>query len=151
MSITPPRAPPDTLTITQLCRQVGATQRALRFYEEKGLLSPERRNRARLYSRRDQVRLRLILRGRRIGFTLEEIRQLLETYDKGGRAAQLVRALPLFKERLAALELKRREIDDALEALTRASESLLVRLGATIARPARDGPPRCDVPPRASC
>ncbi len=130
MSTTPPRAPSHTLTITQLCRQVGATHRALRFYEEKGLLSPERSNRARLYSHRDQARLRLIMRGRRIGFTLEEIRELFESYDKGGRAAQLVRALPLFQARLAALESKRKEIDDALEALTRASERLLVKLGA---------------------
>jgi DNA-binding transcriptional MerR regulator len=136
MSITLPRAPSDALTITQLCRQSGATQRALRFYEEKGLLSPERSNRARLYSPRDQTRLRLILGGRRIGFTLEEIRELFETYDKGGRTAQLVRALPLFKERLAALELKRKEIDDALEALTRASERLLLKLGANATPPA---------------
>jgi DNA-binding transcriptional MerR regulator len=136
MSIALPRAPSDALTITQLCRQSGATQRALRFYEEKGLLAPERSNRARLYSHRDQARLRLILRGRRIGFTLEEIRELFETYDKGGAAAQLVRALPLFKERLAALEQKRKEIDDALEALTRASERLLVKLGATATPPA---------------
>ena len=131
MSITPPRAPPDTLTITQLCRQVGATHRALRFYEEKGLLSPQRINQTRIYSRREQVRLRLILSGRRVGFAVEEIRELFETYDKGGRKAQLVRALPLFKERLAALEQERRKIDVALEALTRASERLLVKLGAT--------------------
>jgi DNA-binding transcriptional MerR regulator len=131
MSITPPRAPPDTLTITQLCRQVGATHRALRFYEEKGLLSPQRINQTRIYSRREQVRLRLILSGRRMGFAVEEIRELIETYDKGGRKAQLVRALPLFKERLAALEQQRRKIDVALEALTRASERLPVKLGAT--------------------
>lgn len=130
MSITLARAPSEALTITQLCRQSGATQRALRFYEEKGLLAPERINRTRLYSHRDQARLRLILLGRRIGFTLEEIRELFMTYDKGGRAAQLVRALPLFQARLAALESKRKEIDEALEALTRASERLLVKLGA---------------------
>jgi DNA-binding transcriptional MerR regulator len=135
MSITPPRAPPDTLTITQLCRQVGATHRALRFYEEKGLLSPQRINQTRIYSRREQVRLRLILSGRRMGFAVEEIRELLETYDKGGRKAQLVRALPLFKERLAALEQERRKIDVALEALTRASERLLMKLGATDTAP----------------
>ena len=135
MSITPPRAPPDTLTITQLCRQVGATHRALRFYEEKGLLSPQRINQTRIYSRREQVRLRLILSGRRMGFAVEEIRELIETYDKGGRKAQLVRALPLFKERLAALEQERRKIDVALEALTRASERLLVKLGATDTAP----------------
>jgi DNA-binding transcriptional MerR regulator len=134
MSVTAPYALPDKLTITQLCRQVGATQRALRFYEEKGLLSPERYNRARLYSRREQARLRLILRGRRLGFTLEDIRQLLETYDKGGRDAQLVHALPLFKERLAALQQERRKIEDALAALTRASERLLAKLGASEAQ-----------------
>src|ERR1700722_18250151 len=122
MSIIPLRAPPETLTITQLCRQSGATPRALRHYESKGLLSPRRHNQVRVYSHREKARLQLIQSGRRAGFTLNEIRELFETYDRAGRDAQLVQALPLLKERLAALELKRKEIDDALEALNAASD-----------------------------
>jgi len=128
MSTIPLRAPPETLTITQLCRQSGATARALRHYESKGLLSPRRHNQVRVYSRREKARLRLIQSGRRAGFTLNEIRELFETYDRKGRDAQIVRALPLFKERLAALELKRKEIDDALEALNAATDRMAAKL-----------------------
>jgi DNA-binding transcriptional MerR regulator len=134
MSDTQAHALADTLTITQLSRQVGATHRALRFYEEKGLLSPQRKNQTRIYSRREQVRLDLILRGRQVGLALEDIRELLETYDQEGREAQLARALPLFKARLAALQLERRRVDDALAALARASERLLAKLGASEAQ-----------------
>jgi DNA-binding transcriptional MerR regulator len=118
----------EALTITQLCRQSGATPRALRFYEEKGLLSPRRDNQTRIYSRQEQVRLRLILHARRMGFTIKEIRELFEAYDKGGRDAQLARALPMFRERLAALALRRKEIDEALETLTDASDRLTMKL-----------------------
>jgi DNA-binding transcriptional MerR regulator len=121
MSMTAPRAPHATLTITQLCRQFGVTPRALRYYEEEGLLSPRRKDQARIYSHREKVRLQLILRGRRAGFTLREVRDLFETYDEGGRDAQLARALPLFKERLVALERKRAELTDALETLKAAA------------------------------
>jgi DNA-binding transcriptional MerR regulator len=123
----------EALTITQLCRQFGATPRALRFYEEKGLLSPRRDNQIRIYSRQEQARLRLILHARRMGFTIKEIRELFEAYDKGGRDAQFARALPMFKERLAALALKRNEIDEALETLTGASDRLTMKLEATAA------------------
>jgi len=75
------------------------------------------------------VRLRLILQARRAGFTLKEIRDLFESYDKGGRDAQIVRALPMFKARLAALKLKRAEIGGALEALKAASDRMAVKLG----------------------
>jgi DNA-binding transcriptional MerR regulator len=154
MTIIPPRAPPETLTITQLCRQSGTTPRALRFYEQKGLLSPRRSDQVRVYSRREKARLQLILRGRRAGFTLRQIRELFETYDKAGRDAQRVRALPLFKERLAALELKRKEIEDALEALRVASERLAVKLEATLVQGADrsndlgDAPDQALAPPR---
>ena len=130
MSMIPPRAPPEMLTITQLCRQSGATPRALRFYEEIGLLSPRRDHTARVYSRRERARLQLILRGRRFGFSLKQLRELFETYDKAGRDAQLAQALPLIKERLAALELERDGIDDALETLKAASDHMAVAIEA---------------------
>jgi DNA-binding transcriptional MerR regulator len=123
----------EALTITQLCRQSGATPRALRFYEEKGLLSPRRNNQIRVYSRQEQVRLRLILHARRMGFSIKEIRALFEAYDKGGRDAQFARALPMFRERLVALALKRKEIDEVLETLTGASDRLTMKLEATTA------------------
>jgi DNA-binding transcriptional MerR regulator len=97
-----------------------------------GLLSPRRRDQVRIYSQREKARLQLIQSGRRAGFTLNEIRELFETYDKSGPDAQIVRALPLIKERLAALELKRREIDDALEALNAASDRMAAKLGAIV-------------------
>ncbi|HEY2048540.1 MAG TPA: MerR family transcriptional regulator [Caulobacteraceae bacterium] len=123
----------EALTITQLCRQSGATLRALRFYEEQGLLSPRRNNQVRIYSRQEQVRLRLILHARRMGFSIKEIRELFEAYDNGGRDAQFARALPMFRERLAALTREREEIDRALEMLTGASERLKMKLDATAA------------------
>lgn len=140
MSSTPPRAPPETLSVTQLSRQFGATPRALRYYEEIGLLSPRRDNQARIYSHREKVRLQLILQGRRTGFTLTEIRELFEAYDKGGRDAQRERALPLFRERLAALKLKHKELDDALGTLKAASERMAMQLEANRA----DAPDQSD-------
>jgi DNA-binding transcriptional MerR regulator len=130
MSSSLPRAPRETLTITQLCRQFGTTARALRYYEEKGLLAPRRINQVRVYSHREKVRLQLILQGRRAGFTLREMRELFETYDKGGRDAQRLRALPLFKARLVALAQRRTEIADALETLKVASARMAANLGA---------------------
>ena len=129
MSATPVRAPRETLTITQLCRQQGTTPRALRYYEQMGLLSPQRRNQIRIYSHREQVRLKLILQARRAGFMLREIRDLFDTYDKGGSDAQRGRALPLFRARLTALTRQRAEIDDALETLRAASDRMAVKLG----------------------
>ena len=120
----------EALTITQLCRRYGATPRALRFYEEKGLLSPRRDNLMRIYSRQEQARLRLILHARRMGFTIREIRELFEAFDNGGRAAQFARALPMFRERLAALTREREEIDQALEMLTGASDRLTMKAGS---------------------
>ena len=114
----------ETLTITQLCRQSGATQRALRYYEERGLLAPARRDQVRIYSRRDRVRLELILRGRRAGFTLAQIGELFDVYDREGRQAQHARALPMMRARLAALEIRRAELAEAIATLTDASARL---------------------------
>lgn len=71
------------MTIREMCETFGVTPRTLRFYESKELLSPERNGQKRLYSKRDRARLKLILRGKRFGFPLEEIRQLLDLYDIG--------------------------------------------------------------------
>ena len=83
-----------TYSIRQLCREFGATARALRFYEDKGLLTPARKGQTRVYDARDRARLKLILRGRRIGFTLQEIQDMLDLYDnKDGNVHQMAIAL----------------------------------------------------------
>src|ERR1051325_11136217 len=78
-----------TYTITKLCDEFGVTARALRFYEDEGLISPQRNGLARVYSWRDRARLAWILRGKRVGFSLSDIREMIDLYDVGdGRAAQ---------------------------------------------------------------
>jgi DNA-binding transcriptional MerR regulator len=90
----------------------------LRFYEDKGLLAPARQGLNRVYSYKDRARLTLILRGKRVGLALAEIREILELYDKGdGGAAQNAKALRKFRERILAFEQKRDDIDHALEEL----------------------------------
>ena len=121
-------APFRVYTITQLCREFGCTPRALRFYEEQGLLSPERRQGQRIYSYQDRTRVGLIVRGRKVGLSIREIRRLFETYEEEGEGAQNALALQLFRKRMAALEAERSHIETALEALRSAAERLAVRL-----------------------
>jgi DNA-binding transcriptional MerR regulator len=103
-------------TIRQLCREFEVTPRALRFYEDKGLLSPERRGASRIYSVRDRARLQLILRGKRVGFSLSEIAELLALYDRqDGGATQMAASLVKFRERVDQL---RRQRDDIAKAIT---------------------------------
>lgn len=105
----------DLQTIRQMCDTYEVTPRTLRFYEQKELLFPQRDGTRRFYSRRDRARLTLILRGKRFGFSLEDIRQLLDMYDRSGRnAAQLERTHALAVERLAAMERQRAELDEAI-------------------------------------
>jgi len=93
----------DLMTIRQMCDAFGVTPRTLRFYEAKELLSPVRRGTGRYFTYRDRARLKLILRGKRFGFSLEDIRQLLDMYDREGRQqeAQLRRTYEVAAERLA--------------------------------------------------
>jgi DNA-binding transcriptional MerR regulator len=112
------RRPERTFTIRQLCLEFKCTPRALRFYEDKGLLSPTRQGLNRIYAYQDHARLQLILRGKRVGLSLAEIREILQLYDKGdGGAKQNAKALTKFKERIVALEAKRRDIDEAIDEL----------------------------------
>lgn len=105
----------DLLTIRQMCERFDVTPRTLRFYEAKELLFPHRKGQARLYTRRDRGRLKLILRGRRFGFTLEEMRQLLDLYDRGdAQLEQLTRTYTVAQDRLAQMERQRAELDDAI-------------------------------------
>lgn len=107
------------LTIRQMCEHYDVTPRTLRFYEAKELLTPIRRGTARFFTYRDRARLKLILRGKRFGFSLEDIRQLLEMYDRdpGQQEAQLARTYALAQERLAQMERQRADLDDAIAEL----------------------------------
>ena len=105
--------------ITELCREFGITLRALRFYEDKGLLAPRRINGARVYTRRDRARIALILRAKAIGSQLSEIKQYLDLYgDQGeGRTQQLNYVIERTDQEIAELERKRAHIDQTLAEL----------------------------------
>ena len=105
-------------TIGEMCDEFGVTARTLRFYEAKELLSPIRHGQKRLFTKRDRARLKLISKGKRFGFSLEEIRQLLNLYDMGDQQqTQLLRTYELAKERLRQLELQQFEIGETIEEL----------------------------------
>ncbi len=108
----------ERYTIRQMCEMFGVTARTLRFYESKELLAPERAGQKRLYTRRDRGRMKLIMRGKRFGFSLEEIRQMLDLYDTEGRnEAQIMLACRKGRERLGELERQRADLDDAIRDL----------------------------------
>jgi DNA-binding transcriptional MerR regulator len=108
----------DLMTIREMCDAYDVTPRTLRFYEAKELLSPVREGTRRLFTRRDRARLKLILRGKRFGFSLEDIRQTLDLYGPDGSdAAQRQRAYELAVERLAAMQAQRLELDVAIAEL----------------------------------
>ena len=105
----------ETMTIRQMCDAFEVTPRTVRFYESKELLFPRRAGQKRLFTRRDRARLKLILRGKRFGFRLEEIRQLLDLYDRGDQQlTQLTRAYAIAEERLAELKRQRDELTTAI-------------------------------------
>ncbi len=105
----------DLMTIRNMCDAFDVTPRTLRFYESKELLAPVRDGQKRLFTRRDRARLKLIQRGKRFGFSLEEIRQLLDLYELGdGQETQLRRTYDIARERLADLKQRRAEIDEAI-------------------------------------
>jgi DNA-binding transcriptional MerR regulator len=119
-----------TYTIRQLCQEFGCTARALRFYEDKGLLAPGREGLNRVYSYRDRARLQLILRGRRVGLALAEMREILDLYNLGdGGAAQAARSIDAFRARIQALEQQKIEIDEAIRDLTLGVRRLEKQLG----------------------
>lgn len=108
----------DLLTIRQMCDTYEVTPRTLRFYESRELIFPRRQGQHRLYSRRDRARLTLILRGKRFGFSLEQIRQLLELYDPAERNLTQTRAtLATARDRLADMERQQRDLAGAIKEL----------------------------------
>jgi len=115
-----PRPDKHAFSITDLCTEFGVTPRALRFYEDEGLIAPERRGTQRIYSHRDRARLAWILRGKRVGFSLAEIKEMIDLYDIGdGRKVQRQVTLARCRERIALLENQKRDIDAAIAELER--------------------------------
>jgi DNA-binding transcriptional MerR regulator len=106
-----------TFSIRQLTKEFSVTARTLRFYEDEGLIAPERRGQTRIYSVRDRARVILILRGRRLGFSLAEIREYLDLYDRNANVRQLQHARRKFEERIVAFERQKVDIDQAVSEL----------------------------------
>ena len=145
-----------TFTISDLATEFELTTRAIRFYEDERLLAPTRTGSKRVYSRRDRTRLRLILRGKRLGFTLNEIRELFELYESAaGEKAQLKRFLAIMAEKRSQLERQRRDIIFALSEIAASERHCMNILSANPdwqdvleEHPPRSSaaPPPCTVP-----
>jgi DNA-binding transcriptional MerR regulator len=109
-----------SFTIGDLSREFGVTLRTLRFYEDKALLNPKRQGTSRFYSRRDRARLKLVLMGKKVGFSLGEIKDMLDLYDlKDGQVTQLKVALDKFERQAALLRQQKQDVEQAIEELTR--------------------------------
>ena len=108
----------DHFSISDLSAEFGVTARALRFYEDEGLIAPERRGTSRIYSQRDRARLAWILRGKRVGFSLGEIREMIDLYDIGdGRQVQKTTTIARCRDRMALLQAQKHDIDAAIHEL----------------------------------
>ena len=114
-AVVEPRHDRENFSISDLSSEFDVTARALRFYEDEGLIAPERRGTQRIYSHRDRARLAWILRGKRVGFSLGEIREMIDLYDVGdGRRTQRQAAIDHSRARIALLDRQKRDIDAAI-------------------------------------
>lgn len=106
---------PKLYSISDLATEFDVTPRAIRFYEDQGLLSPDRKGRKRVYQERDRVRLKLVLRGKRLGFTLADVKEMFELYDSDpGEEGQLLYLIDMIESRRAILEQQRQDIEVVL-------------------------------------
>ncbi len=107
-------------TIGDLAKEFDVSLRTLRFYEDKKLISPRRDGVTRIYSRRDRARLKLVLMGKRVGFSLKEIKEMLDLYDlKDGQSTQLKVSLKRFNEQIEHLEKQKKDVEQAIDELSR--------------------------------
>ncbi|WP_293551252.1 MerR family DNA-binding transcriptional regulator [Parvibaculum sp.] len=126
---------PVTFSITQLAEEFGLTTRAIRFYEDKGLLSPERQGQTRIYHPRDRARLILIVRGKNVGLALSEIKEILGLYDlHDGCETQNRVAIDKFRRRIASLDRQRHEIELQIATLEESCQRLEGQLEGQLAR-----------------
>lgn len=130
-----------TFTIAEIAEELGVTHRTIRYYEDKGLVTPERRGTLRVFHPRDRTRLRLVLRGKRLGFPLDEIRTIVDMYDEQpGESGQLTYLLDQIEERRDDLWQRRHDVDAALaelDDLERRCRADLARLAAEREDPRR--------------
>ncbi len=109
----------DYIRIGDMAKMFGVTLRTLRFYEDKGLINPKREGSARLYSRRDKARLKLILLGRKVGFSLRDVKQIMDLYDpKGSNTKQLRLTIEKSEKQLGRLQKQRAAVDEAIQDLS---------------------------------
>ena len=119
----------DMLTITELARESGVTARAIRFYETKGLLTPRRAGTTRIYTYRERGRLQLILRGKRLGFSLTDIGEYLDLYDADPtQHDQILLLLDKVNTRIEELESQKADLDDTLKELASVREQALTTI-----------------------
>jgi len=119
----------EFVRIGEMARKYGVTLRALRFYEDKGLISPKRDGSTRLYSQRDNARLKLILLGRKIGFSLRDVKQIMDLYDpSGANTKQLRLTLEKSEKQMSRLQKQRAVIDEAVDELTNMMDEVRAKL-----------------------
>ena len=118
----------ENLSFKDMCAHFNVTPRTLRYYEYIELLQPQRVGRARFYSPREVARMTLIMRGRRFGFSLEELRQWLQIYDKEGSTAQMQAWIPIAQEKLAILKQQQEELKGAITDLSTMIDAILAEL-----------------------
>jgi DNA-binding transcriptional MerR regulator len=127
----------EYVRIGEMAKEFGVTLRTLRFYEDKGLLKPKRDGSTRLYSRRDRARLKLILLGRKVGFPLRDVKQIMDLYDPtGNNARQLKLALDKSEKQLRRLHTQRESIDEAIKDLSKTMAAVRQRLAERTMTPA---------------